>query len=211
MCTQSKEARRIWKDAGCPSEGELFDRWVESRRAVRRRVRECAAREERRRIQKRERLFRSGAPSRFRLPQRRKKSCLKLMRDGRIVSDKEEMLKIWAQHFESLATSGVSEREELRSLAEKMQELTERSKGNEEYILDVPFTAEEVERALSRLKRRKAAGPEGLMAEHLQEAGGEVQVWLRNVLNAIVELGGSQHTEVGNYYSCIQRQWQRSS
>ena len=56
-------------------------------------------------------------------------------------------LKIWAQHFESLATSGVSEREELR-----------------------------------------------------------------NVLNAIVGVrGGSQHTEVGNYYSCVQRQWQRSS
>ena len=126
-CTQSKEARGIWKDAGCPSEGELFDHRVESRRAVRMRIRECAAREERRRIQKRERLFRSGAPSRFRLPQRRKKSCLKLMRDGGIVSDKEEMLKIWAQHFESLATSGVSEREELRSLAEKMQELTEGS------------------------------------------------------------------------------------
>ena len=54
--------------------------------------------------------------------------------------------------------------------------------------MDIPFTTEEVEHALSRLKRRKAAGPEGLMAEHLQEAGSEVQVWLRNVLNAIVEL-----------------------
>ena len=54
--------------------------------------------------------------------------------------------------------------------------------------MDVPFTAEEVEHAISRLKKREVAGPEGLMAEHLQEAGGEVQVWLRNVLNAIVEL-----------------------
>ena len=53
-----------------------------------------------------------------------------------------------------------------------MQELTEQSKGNEEYILDVPFTAEEVEHAISRLKKGKVAGPEGLMAEHLQEAGG---------------------------------------
>ena len=26
------------------------------------------------------------------------------------------------------------------------------------------------------------------MAEHLQESGGEVQIWLRNVLNAIVEV-----------------------
>ena len=50
----------------------------------------------------------------------------------------------------------------------------------------VLFTAEEVEIALSRLKRRKAAGQERLMAEHLQEARSEVQVWLKNVLNAIV-------------------------
>ena len=82
----------------------------------------------------------------------------------------------------------MSEREELRNLVEKMPELTERSKGNEQYVLDVLFTAEEVEHALSRLKRRKVAGREGLMAEHLQEARSEVQVWLRNVLNAIVEL-----------------------
>lgn len=30
--------------------------------------------------------------------------------------------------------------------------------------------------ALSRLKSKKAAGPEGLMVEHLQEAGDEVQI-----------------------------------
>ena len=50
------QALGIWKDAGCPSEGELLDCRVEARRAGRRRVRECAAREEKRRIQKRERL-----------------------------------------------------------------------------------------------------------------------------------------------------------
>ena len=88
------QAVGIWKDAGCPSEGEVFDRRVEASRAVRRRVRECAAREEKRRIQKRERLFRSGASNRFTQTQQRKKSCSKLMRDGRILSDKEEMLKI---------------------------------------------------------------------------------------------------------------------
>ena len=69
VCTQSKEARRIWKEAGSPSEGELFDWGCEARRAVQRRVRECATREVRRRIQKREKSFWSGAPGRFRLPQ----------------------------------------------------------------------------------------------------------------------------------------------
>ena len=66
------------------------------------------------------------------------------------------------QHFGSLETYSVGEQEELRSLAEKMQSLTVRSKGNKECILDVLFTAVEVEHALSRLKR-KVAGPEGLV------------------------------------------------
>jgi hypothetical protein len=38
---------------------------------------------------------------------------------------------------------------------------------NEEYLLDVPFTAEEVHAAVRKLKGRKAAGPAGIMAEHL--------------------------------------------
>ncbi len=97
------------------------------------------------------------------------------------------MVRIWLRHFECLATSGADEHEGLRSLAGKMQELAEQSRENEEFILDASFTAVEVEHALSSLKRKTAADPEGLMAEHLQEAGCEVQVWLRNVLNAVVE------------------------
>ena len=54
-------------------------------------------------------------------------------------------------------------------------------------ILDIPFAAEEVVNALSKMKKKKVAGPDGLMAdlEHLQEAGIvlAVQIWLRNVLN----------------------------
>ena len=44
------------------------------------------------------------------------------------------------------------------------------SGGNEDCILDVPFTAEEVEQAVLTLKKKKAAGPDGLTAKHLQEA-----------------------------------------
>ena len=43
---------------------------------------------------------------------------------------------------------------------------------NDDMLLDVPFSAEEVAAAVSKLKCRKAAGPDGLMAEHLK-AGGE--------------------------------------
>ena len=69
-----------------------------------------------------------------------------------------------------------------------VDELLLASRSNEEFILDVPFTADDVGLVLFQLKKRKAAGQDGLMAVHLQEAGSSVQIWLRNILNAIVEL-----------------------
>ena len=52
------------------------------------------------------------------------------------------------QHLERLETYSVGDQEELRSLAEKMQDLTMRSNGNKECILDILFTAVKVEHAL---------------------------------------------------------------
>ena len=45
--------------------------------------------------------------------------------------------------------------------------MNQESRRNEDYILDVAFTAEEVEHTLARMKKKKASGPDGLMAEHL--------------------------------------------
>ena len=56
----------------------------------------------------------------------------------------------------------------------------------EEYILDVPFTVE-VEKAIKHLKRRKAPGPDSLLAEHLIE-GGQSVICLTSILNAIIDL-----------------------
>ena len=57
--------------------------------------------------------------------------------------------------------------------------------GNENMLLDVPFSAEEVSAAVSKLK---ATGPDGLMAEHFKAGGEVVVIWLLNVLNTLVEL-----------------------
>jgi len=46
LCAKSRSARAAWKDAGCPSSGPLCDEKSRLRRAVRKRVRWCAARSE---------------------------------------------------------------------------------------------------------------------------------------------------------------------
>ena len=56
-------------------------------------------------------------------------------------------------------------------------------------MLDVPFTAEEVSRAVSkRKKKKKSPGLDGLLAEHLGAGGEAVVIWLMNIVNAVVEL-----------------------
>ena len=55
-------------------------------------------------------------------------------------------------------------------------------------MLDIPFSVEEVKRVVGKLKKRKAAGPESILAEHLIAGGDAVDLWLNEVLNAMVEM-----------------------
>ena len=45
-----------------------------------------------------------------------------------------------------------------------------------------------MERAIRWLKRRKAPGPDNLLAEHVIEGGQSVIICLTNILNAITDL-----------------------
>ena len=57
---------------------------------------------------------------------------------------------------------------ELQELEHKVVELLAVSCRNEEMLLDTPFCAEEVAAAVKKLKAGKAAGLDGLLAEHLK-------------------------------------------
>ena len=76
---------------------------------------------------------------------------------------------------------------ELQELEHKVADLLSESYKNEEMLLDTPFCAEEVPAAVRKLKSGKAAGPDGLLAEHLKWGGECVLLWLQGVLNFIVE------------------------
>ena len=103
LCAKSKEAWRTWQDNGRPLSGPLYDTKNEARKLVKQRIKFCAAMKERKLIQTREKLFRSSAPYRFKIPQKRGKSkCTCLRVDGNLISDPLQLMKAWTQHFRNL-------------------------------------------------------------------------------------------------------------
>ena len=77
---------------------------------------------------------------------------------------------------------------ELLVQKEKMASLELKSIWNEEGLLDIPFSLEEVKGAITKLKRKKAAGPDGVVAEHLIAGSDAVSLWLKGILNAVIEM-----------------------
>ena len=55
--------------------------------------------------------------------------------------------------------------------------LVVQSHKNEDFLLHVPFTVEDVSGAVNRLKMRKALGPDGLIAENIKAGGDAMITW----------------------------------
>ena len=54
VCSESRQVRKAWKKAGTPAEGPIYDEKCRLRRAVRKRIRFCAAQAENRKSSKEE-------------------------------------------------------------------------------------------------------------------------------------------------------------
>ena len=136
-------------------------------------------------------MFRTGARNRFHAPNKKKPRCSKLKVGNDLVTDKENLLHIWASYFTELSKSKIIESEDLQLLSNKVKSgKAAASLANEEHlhVLDTPFIIEELVQALSKLKMRKASGPDGFCAEHLKFGGQALFTWLLKILNSIIEL-----------------------
>ena len=70
----------------------------------------------------------------------------------------------------------------------QMIDLLHRSRENEDFVLDTPFTSEEIESLLHNLKLGKSAGYDQVQPEHLKYSGPTFYIWIKQVANAIIEL-----------------------
>ena len=58
----------------------------------------------------------------------------------------------------------------------------------QEVFLDIPFSTEEVEYTVNKMKLKKSAGQDNLTAEHLKFGGQTIITWLTEILNSIVDV-----------------------
>ena len=144
-------------------------------------------------------MFAAGERSRFRLPGRKNNRCSKLIVDVEVISSPQSLMEVWAQYFSNLAKFKVDESPRLQELQQTVDALAMQSLGMEDHLLDASFPAEEVGFAIRKLKRRKAPGPDKLMAEHLIEGGDVVTTWLTGILNVIIDLELVP--------DCLKREW----
>jgi len=170
-----------------PRKGLLFEQKNKLQQEVRRRVHYYAVMTERRRVQRREMMFCNHDNSMFKIPGKQRSHCSKLRVGGKIVLDPDEMLGAWSSHFKRFSGSSRNS-PGLSELEEKVEEMAAKSHANEEGILDCSFTREEVAGTMMKLELRKAAGPDGVVGEHLKWGGHMVQEWLLRVTNAVVDL-----------------------
>ena len=62
------------------------------------------------------------------------------------------------------------------------------SQQNEDFIMDVPVTIEEIDTSISKLQRGKACVQDGILPEHIIYGGSNYRLWLLKVFNAINDL-----------------------
>ena len=175
ICKESKNAWKVWNDAGRPATGPLFRKL---RQDVKKRIRHCAAMDERKMIMRMEEMFKRKYNRRFSAPHKKKSSISKLRVDGKVITEEGDLMMAWATHFGGLCKSMAGTN---KQLCNKINIQAHESRLNDEFILDVPFRLAEIECAVTKLKLRKACGPDDLTAEHLKWGGCAIICWLKKM------------------------------
>ena len=88
----------------------------------------------------------------------------------------------------SLAKSQEENNPALKESIKQTSTLLSATFQKEEVFLDVPFSTEEVEHTVNKMKLKKSAGPDNLTAEHLKFGGQTIITWLTEILNSIVDV-----------------------
>ena len=97
-------------------------------------------------------------------------------------------LCVCACAFSGLSISRCSTNPSLKKFTHSIHKIELETYSDEEFILEVPFSPEEVIAVIKRLKRDSSPGPDLLSPHHLLHAGPLISTWLSKIFNTIVNL-----------------------
>ena len=86
-------------------------------------------------------------------------ALLKVNVNGNILTDKDEVVNAWVNHFKHLSTSKASGSPTLMNLQSVISSYRRASFDNEHLILDYDVTIEEIQGCIRSMKKGKACGP----------------------------------------------------
>ena len=110
----------------------------------------CRARLERRTIQKRDELFASHHPKRFKSHSSKTQGS-NLIINGKLVTGPTSVLNKWVQHFTNLGQSLCSSNPSLSNIQSQIHQLEAQTYLENDYVLDSTIVVEEIEAALAHL------------------------------------------------------------
>ena len=88
---------------------------------------------------------------------------MKLRKDGYNITERTEILQAWEKHFCLLSKTRIRDTSVGQALQDDYMQMTHDSLNNEDYVFDIEFEAEEVEKAIECLPNGKAVGPDGVL------------------------------------------------
>lgn len=150
-------------------------------------MRVCETNSERKRIQHFDSRFKQKSSNRFRIPKTNAHQSLPLRINQEVVTDPKAILTAWRDHFQTLSATNQVLSTATYSSKEEVKRLMQVSLDNED-LLDILFEPEEIDSVLKKLKLGRAAGHDGVQAEHIKYGGPTLRNWILQICNAIVEL-----------------------
>ena len=126
--------------------------------------------------------------SRFRVQKTKSIMATKLLLDGVPTTDPSIIMQSWLNHFRNLFKSETHSIPGISAIQDQIPLLTNQSMLNCDVVLDVPFSGEEIEHAVRRLRSGKVSGINSLVPENIKHAGPSLIVWLRQIFIASIEL-----------------------
>ena len=112
--------------------------------------------------------FKKNCSNRFKLPTSKRRQGTSLRINEQVVTDHQTILATWEDHFKNISAANEDQFPVMPNMKVLENHLKSASLKNEDYLLDVPFCADEVDAVLKKLKSGKAAGHDLLQAEHLK-------------------------------------------